>query len=87
MTIFALRLRFCSPREIREINRSQTFLVLQYTFKKFSNIKVYTNAQKIRNLEAINQKLSIDQITHVIKITTNYLCNIRKWLNIASDVT
>ena len=23
-------LRFCSPREIREINRSQTFLVLQY---------------------------------------------------------
>ena len=30
MVLALQMLRFCSPHEIREINRSQTFLVLQY---------------------------------------------------------
>ena len=41
-------------------------------------LSLFTNAQKIRKLEAINQKLSNGQITfYVVKITTNNLCNTR----------
>ena len=55
----------------------------------FQVIQFTLNAQASRKFEAIiNQKLSICQVTFlVLKITTNFLCNIRKELNKPSNVT
>ena len=47
-----------NKRSLFKINNCKNFT---YLFLKY--IKVYTNAQKIRKLETINQNVSVGQIT------------------------